>query len=227
MRTGLAGQTDERTRVDDSEVIRATDIADRLSHWGFLAHPDLPDRPGPASLLVAIRPRPTLQHYDPERIDYWATVNGRGCRRTLTLETPMPRSEDVAWGLIRLVDRLGVSNDYLTFGGHLDAARIDDAVVAAFASPAPMLRRGGHSQGWDAGADAIGAFFARLMVAVDFRPGFETAFAEADPLTRYAAFIRDASQRNRGRSSGRWLDDDLGRLIRSEGARLASNMPAT
>jgi hypothetical protein len=107
----------------------------------------------------------------------------------------MPQSEDYSWGLIRLVDRLGVSNEYLTFGGHLDAALIDDVVVAAFASQVPLLRRGGHSQGWDAGADAIGAFFARLMVAVDFQPGFEQAFATASPLTPYAAFVQDADRR--------------------------------
>ena len=92
------------------------------------------------------RPR-RLQHFDPEAVDYWVTERGRGERRTLTHATPMPRSEDFAWGLIRLVDRLGISNEYLTFGGHLDAASVDDVVVAAFTSPAPLLRRGGHSQG--------------------------------------------------------------------------------
>ena len=66
-------------------------------------------------------------------------------------------------------------------------ATVDDAIVVAFTSPAPLLRRGGHSQGWDAGADLVGAFFARLMVAVDYRPGFEAAIADAsptDPLRR-------------------------------------------
>ena len=176
------------TRLEDPDPavgLAATDLAGQVDHWGFVAHPDLPDGPGPAFLLVALRPVPTLQHYDPEAVDYWVTKDGRGERRTLTHDTPMPQSEDYSWGLIRLVDRLGVSNEYLTFGGHLDAALIGDVVVAAFASQAPLLRRGGHSQGWDAGADALGAFFARLMVAVDFRPGFEQAFAAATPLARY------------------------------------------
>ena len=123
-----------------------------------------------------------MHHYDPEAVDYWATERGRGERRTLTYKTPTPCSEDYSWGLIRLVDRLGISNEYMTFGGHLDAALIDDVVLAAFASPAPLLRRGGHSQGWDLGADAIGGFFGRMMVAVDFKKGFETLFADATPL---------------------------------------------
>src|SRR5262245_54573126 len=40
--------------------------AHRLDRWGFLADPDFPDRPGPASLIVALRDVPTLRHYDPE-----------------------------------------------------------------------------------------------------------------------------------------------------------------
>ena len=150
---------------------------------------------------MALRPTPTLKHYDPEAVDYWVTVDGRGSRRTLIHDTPMPRSEDFSWGMIRLVDRLGVSNEYLTFGGHLDAALIDDVVVAAFVSQAPLLRRGGHSQGWDEGADAIGGFFARMMVAVDYKPGFERSFAEAEPLTRYAAFVRDSDDRRHGQGT--------------------------
>lgn len=47
------------------------DAARRLAHWGFLAEPDLPDRPGPAYLLVALRDIPSFQHYDPELVDYW------------------------------------------------------------------------------------------------------------------------------------------------------------
>ena len=206
--------------------MRATEVAGRVEDWGFLAHPDFPDRPGPAFLIVALRPEPTLRHYDPETVEYWVSASGRGVRRTLTHSTPMPRSEDFSWGLVRLVDRLGVSNEYLTFGGHLDAAVIDDAVVAAFASPVPLLRRGGHSQGWDPGADLIGGYFGRLMVAVDFRPGFEAAFAEADPLARYASFIRDTDLRRR-RIRGGAPDDDLGRLPAPRGGRLAAADPAT
>jgi hypothetical protein len=204
----------------------AAAAADRVRHWGFLAQPDLPDRPGPAFLLVALRPAPTLQHYDPEAVEYWVTLDGRGRRQTLTHDTPMPRSEDFSWGLIRLVDRLGVSNEYLTFGGRLNAATFDDVVVAAFASPAPLLRRGGHSQGLDPGADAIGAFFGRIMVAVDYTPGFEAMFGQADPLTRYSAFVRDAEARRRTAGRAR-TDDEVPRLIQGEAGRLRTSHPTS
>ena len=229
MGTGVARLTPGTEETWDprpSVRLRAAEAAGKLEHWGFVAHPDLPDGPGPAFLLVAIRPAPTLQHYDPEAIDYWVTENGRGSWRTLTRDTSMPRSEDFSWGLIRLVDRLGVSNEYLTFGGHLDAALIGDVVVTAFASPAPLLRRGGHSQGWDEGADAVGAFFARMMVAVDFKSGFEGSFAEAEPLTRYAAFVRDTDQRCHGQKGSTSFDDPLDRLVRHEATRLRTAAPS-
>jgi hypothetical protein len=205
--------------------IRATEVAGQIDRWGFIAHPDLPDGPGPAFLFVALRPAPTMRHYDPDAVDYWVTKDGHGERRTLTHETHMPQSAEYSWGLIRLVDRLGISNEYLTFGGHLDAALVDDVVIAAFASPAPLLRRGGHSQGWDEGADAIGGFFARMTVAVDFEPGFEAVFGDAAPMTRYAAFVRDTDQRRRPARTSAGGDDDLGRLIRHEATRLRATAP--
>jgi hypothetical protein len=226
----MAGLTHEAPLVASDERVRAADVAPRMRRWGFLAHPDLPDAPGPAFLLVALRQAPTLLHYDPEAVDYWVTNSGRGERRTLTHDTPMPLSTEYSWGLIRLIDRLGVSNEYLTFGGHLDAASVDDVVVAAFSSPAPLLRRGGHSQGWDHGADAVGAFFARLMVAVDFVPGFEATLGVVTPLTRYAAFVRDATARQpatrRTAALARWPDDPLEHLLRAERARLSTTESA-
>ena len=222
----MAGLTAATALAPAEPDVRAADAAPRMRRWGFLAHPDLPDTPGPAFLLVALRPAPTLLHYDPEAVDYWVTDHGRGGRRTLTHTTVMPLSQDYSWGLIRLVDRLGVSNEYLTFGGHLDAASVEDVVVAAFSSPAPLLRRGGHSQGWDEGADAVGAFFARLMIAVDFTAGFEAALAAATPLTRYSAFVRDATaRRRRPADGGSWPRDALDRLLRAETSRLMRDAP--
>jgi hypothetical protein len=197
----------------------------RLAGWGFRAHADLPDGPGPAYLLVALRAAPTLRHYDPEAVEYWATDAGHGVRRVLSWTNPMPRSEAFSWGSIRLVDRLGVTNDYLTFGGRLDAAQVDDAVIAAFASPAPILRRGGHSQGWDQGADAVGAFFARLMVLVDYTPGFEKRLAEATPLARFAAFVQDARSRCATSPGPRSLGDELEHLVAAEARRIEVTAP--
>ena len=55
-------------------------------------------------------------------VDYWVSEDGRGSRRTLTHDSSMPRSEGFSWGLSDSSTGSEVSNEYLTFGGHLDAA---------------------------------------------------------------------------------------------------------
>jgi hypothetical protein len=198
----------------------------RLADWGFLATPDLPDRPGPAHLLVAMRERPTLRHFDPERIEYWVSDAGRGRRAELTLETRLPVDQEFSWGPIRLVDRIPVTNEYLTFGGHLAAGRIGESVIAVFTSPAPILRRGGHSQGWDPAATDLGAFFGRLMVAVDYAHGFEALVAAADPVARYAAFVADLVDRYRRSDALRAAHPRLWALLPAEERRLRREHPA-
>jgi hypothetical protein len=196
-----------------------------MARWGFLAEPDLPDRPGPAYLLVALRERPTLRHYDPELVEYWVSRDGRGTPESLTYTTRMPLEADFSWGLIRIVDRLSVSNEYLTFGGHLSAASIDGVTVAVFSSPAPLLRRGGHSQGVDQGALELGAFFGRILLAVDYTPGFEAAAAAADPLARYAAFVADLVARYRASPTLRSVHADAWTLFDAEDRRLQREHP--
>jgi hypothetical protein len=175
--------------------------------------------------LVALRATPTLGHYDPEVVEYWVTESGRGARRTLTRQSLLPIDTDFSWGLIRIVDRLSVTNEYLTFGGRLSVATVDDVVVAVFTSPAPLLRRGGHSQGWDEGAENLGAFFSRLLLAVDYAPGFESQAGLANPVTRYAAFLADATARYRGSAALRAREPDFWALLVAEERRLRMSYP--
>ena len=169
--------------------------ADAMPEWGFLAEPGGLGNARPGYLLVALRRHPTLDHYDPEEVRFWVTNAGRGERFVLDRWTPMPLERGVSWGLIRIVDRLGVSNDFLTFGGWVSADRSEGTTVAAFISPAPLLRRVGHSQGWDVGAQTLGAHFGRLVAAAGQDRAFESAAACADPVSRYAAFIADLVER--------------------------------
>ena len=118
------------TTPDPVPFIDPPAAVDLLENLGFVARSDLPDRPGPAYLLVAFRPAPTLRHYDPELVQYWATSDGRGTLRTLTRKTTLPIDTEFSWGMVRIVDRLKVSNEYLTFGGRLAAAGILDTTVA-------------------------------------------------------------------------------------------------
>jgi hypothetical protein len=192
-----------------------------LADWGFLAHPDLPDGPGPAYLLVAIRPRPTLQHYDPELVEYWVTgPSGFGVRETLTFASRLPRETAFSWGRITISDRLGVLNSYLTFGGELRAGRVGDEVVCVFESPAPLLRRGGHSQGWDNGARSVGGYFGRLRAAAGYEHAFELSAAAADPVTRYASFVHESLERYRSSEYLRDSHPGLWTIMLAEERRL-------
>lgn len=211
--------------------MRAADLvsaAGRLATLGFLANSDQPHRPGGegAFLMVALREAPSLHHYDPERIDYWVTVDGLGQAASLTRDSRLPCRPDFGWGPVRIVDRLGIANEYLTFGGTLQADLVDGALVALFTSAAPLLKRGGHSQEWDLGAASIGAFFGRLLLAVDIRPGFELRLAAATPLARYAAFIVDESTRYEGSLALREGAPDLWAWIEAERRWLRSTSPA-
>ena len=209
----------------DGDALPAPAPAERLADLGFLAGPDLPDRPGPAYLLVALRDLPTLRHYDPERVEYWVTQRGRGVRTSLSRSTPMPLDRTFSWGMIRLFDRLSVTNEYLTFGGRLSAAEVDNATIVAFTSPVPMLRRGGHSQIWDEGTDAVAAFFARIVAAVDVNPDLEPRLAAADPFVRYAVFLADVVSRFRASPELRAVEPRVWNLTRSEESLMRQEHP--
>ncbi len=210
---------------DSPATIEPRDALARLTDWGFIATSDLPDKPGPASLLIALREQPTLTHYDPDRVEYWATREGRGVHVTITRETQLPFDGVFSWGLIRIVDRLGESNEYAAFGGHVEVELVDGVVVVVFTSPAPILRRGGHSQGWDPGATSIIAFFSRLLVAVDFRPGFEREVAAADPLTRYTAFLQDVLPRYKASIALRDAEPEVWRLFSADARQVEIDHP--
>jgi hypothetical protein len=161
-------------------------------------------------LLVALRPAPTLRHFDPESIGYWITEGARGRAASLDRETRFPIVSDFAWGRITLADRLGVHNEFLSFGGALRAQMtVDATVLVDFSSHAPILRWSGHSQATDPLAAEIGAFFARIKVPIDFVPGAEALVAKATPRTFYCAFIQYVRERlseaHTLREANRWL----------------------
>jgi hypothetical protein len=207
------------TQIDPPEAARI------LHDWGFIAHSDQPDQPGPSFLLVAIRPRPTLAHYDPEVLEYWVNDHGRGVPATLDRRTRMPLEVETTWGMVRIADRLHVTNEWLSFGGQLSAQVIDGDIIVVLRSSAPLLLRGGHSQGWDLGAPSVGAFFARVRAAAGYDHRFETMEAAADPLARYGCFVADFARMYRRSETLQHLDADLWRLVQHEEHRLRTLDP--
>jgi hypothetical protein len=177
-------------------VITPIEGAAFVTDLGFvLVHGDRPDRPAGANLIVALRDRPTERHFDPERVEYWATAGGHGVKRDLDRATTDPEAR-FSWGTIVVADRLSVTNTFLTFGG---ALRVGDPAaderLAVFGSPAPILRLGGHSQGTDVRAHEVGAFFGRLRAPLTAVAGTETTLCATPPLALYAALIADIHAR--------------------------------
>jgi hypothetical protein len=184
----------------------------RLARLGFeLVEPDRVS--GDAGhLLVAIRPAPTMQHFDPESIDYWVCEGGRGVAARLDRDSRYPVTSEYSWGQISLTDRLDVTNQFLSFGGTIHAAVTPDGTVLIdFASFAPIVRGSGHSQSVDPLGAEVGAFFGRIKVPIDFVPGAEALLGEAAPGTMYCAFVQNVRERliraRTLREANRWLAD--------------------
>jgi hypothetical protein len=198
-----------------------------LANLGFTLYHASPDLPrGGADLLVALREVPALTHFDPELVEYWVAREGRGRPARLERSSRLPLTVEFEWGAIRIIDRLGVENQFLSFGGELRAQELERATaVVRFRSPAPIFRWAGHSQGVDPLTDEVGAFFGRLMVPVDFEPGAESRIAEAPPLVLYAACVADVRERFGHRRGGLAQEPEPARWARAEAARLERDAP--
>jgi hypothetical protein len=198
--------------------------ADSIIDWGFLADPGTHRRRGPGYLIIAIRSAPTLAHYDPESVRFWVDAGDHAERLQLDRSCARPQEHRLSWGTILLADRLRVTNAYVTFGGVVTAARVDGTTVVIFLSPVPLLRRGGHSQGWDPLAGLAAAHFGRLAAAVGVDHGLDARVVRADPVARYAAFLADTLARSPQSGPGA-LDDADARLLLAERDRLVRTEP--
>jgi hypothetical protein len=193
-----------------------------LDDLGFLLVPGRPTASGTAYLFTALRPRPTLRHFDPERIEYWVSVDGHGLPATLEWSMPVVPPRPYSWGLIRVIDRLGVSNEFVSFGGQLDAARFDDVLVAVFSSDAPIEARGGHSQEWEPGSSSVTAFLARLRAAADPRHELGQRLAQTSPTAIYAAYVAISLDRYLASERSLGPSTEIANELRREEHRLRS-----
>lgn len=180
--------------IDTSWVPEASRL---IANLGFsIVTGKHPGTPAATDLLVALRDKPTLRHFDPEEVSYWVAEDGRGRPARLECATPAPLERRFLWGRISIADRLGLTNQWLSFGGVVRAAEPDPTMlVVAFSSPAPIQRWAGHSQGTDPLTPEMGAFFGRLMIPIDFDPGAEALVSATTPLALYSAFVRDLETR--------------------------------
>jgi hypothetical protein len=197
-----------RTATERDALLRALEDSSRwpaaaaslLAELGFrLVAPE--DHGAAWHLLIALRARPTLRHFDPESLAYYAPTAGGAELVTLTRPeggTGGPTDDRVAlWGHVHVLDRIPVENRFLTFGGRIRVAAVNaELTVIDLASPAPIVRWGGHSQGTDELTQAIGAFFGRLIVPIDFVPGAAERIDAVPAEVLYRAFLADGLRRS-------------------------------
>ena len=161
-----------------------------MSELGFIAFRTPPAAPVADSCLMAmVRDVPTRRHFDPESVGYWVIENGRGRIQVTDRSEATPISRPYSWGRIRLDDRFGARNSFVTFGGWLSGERVGhDALLLIFRSPVPILRLSGHSQRHDRLSDDVLAFFGRLVPSM-WPPGNERRVSSLQPEVLYAAFL--------------------------------------
>ena len=157
--------------------------------------------------MVAVHDIPTQRHFDAEVVGYWVTSLDRGKVETIDRTTHLPISRPFSWGRIRIVDRLGARNSFVSFGGTLSGERVGVGVrLFIFRSPAPIFRLPGHSQREDRLAEEVLTFFGRVIPHL-WTPDTERRISSASPLDVYAAFMLHT----RGRiAQSRALRDALG-----------------
>ncbi|HEX8026406.1 MAG TPA: hypothetical protein VF484_09380 [Candidatus Limnocylindrales bacterium] len=215
------------TVIEGPQGLRTAFDAELVADLGFTLVDS--HRPGPSGshLVVALRSRPSERHFDPETVAFYAPAGGRGAMVSVDRRTALrPPLRRVLWGHVHLVDRFAIENRFLSFGGMLRAAEVTgDLTILDLESVGPIVRWGGHSQGTDRLAAEIGAFFGRLIVPIDFRPGVEATVDALPPVVLYAAFLADldrrlAADRRRGvdETLSAWLATERGRIERIEPA---------
>ncbi|HXQ96119.1 MAG TPA: hypothetical protein VN800_04275 [Candidatus Acidoferrales bacterium] len=205
-------------------VERATALIARL---GFVLVHD--QRAGDAAmpsgshLVIALRDQPTLTHFDPERVTWFVTSGGKGQAVEFHRSRALIDRMDIAWGHVHLFDRLEVQNAFLTFGGVVRTAQTDPrTTLVLIDSPVSMLRWTGHSQDVDLVAPEVAAFFARLLVPIDFTPGAEARISALSPMALYGAFVADLRGRYQASRVLRQAHPQLDQWLAHEAHRLES-----
>jgi hypothetical protein len=211
----------------DDPAIGVEAAARLMASVGFVVFRAPPDADAPDSwLMVVIHDVATRRHFDAERLGYWATVNGHGQLQELDRSAEVPFSSEFSWGRVRITDRFGARNSFVTFGGAVSGELVGvGARLFIFRSPALILRLTGHSQREDRLAPEALAFFG-LVIPHLWSGDAERTIAEASPLDLFAAFLLHTSARiARSRTLREALEPDEP-VLRRQLAQLAMTGPA-
>lgn len=185
------------------------------------------DRSPGSHLVVALRERPTTTHFDPERMSCWIVTPGDIAEIELDRMRLPEQPAIVSWGAVRLVDRFGVPNTFLTFGGTLRAFAGDpETRIVVIDSAAPILRWSGHSQEVDPLALEVAVFFARLRLPIAVEAASEARITRITPVALYAAFVADLRARYHASPALEEIHQGTAEWLAHEARRLESTAAA-
>jgi hypothetical protein len=166
----------------------------RMQHLGFeLLERPHPNSPGHSGLIVAIRPQPTRQHFDPEAIHLpLADAGGNVSQGSLHLGSTLDSSRRVAPGRLVVSDRVDKRLGFFTFGAWLTVLPAPEATYFAFQSSAPVLELSSGARstaGYQLAAETE-ALLARARVRWGRQDSdFLQRLGQIDPLSFYIATV--------------------------------------
>lgn len=146
--------------------------------------------------MVAMRRRPTYQHYDPERL-VLSLADERGALGPVTLDrhARFARPSPVYPGRLMITDRVGKRLDFYGFGGTLTVIRVPESpsfTLFIVQSQAPILELNGllGHRVEDQLVNSVEALFARLRARyAELRMDMLSVLSQLPPLTLYASCI--------------------------------------
>ena len=173
----------------------AAELVRQMENSGFeLVGRPHPRSPGFGGLFVAMRRIHTGRHYDPELIQLQLS-DGQGypAAATLHMDSDLGERTQVCPGQIEIADRVNKRIGFFTFGGEIDAARVEGLTIFTIRSPAPIVSlpdRFSDEMTDQQLASGTEALWARLRVRWGVNDAaFMRRMASIHPLELYAATL--------------------------------------
>jgi hypothetical protein len=115
-------------------------LLQQMEHWGYYFLPKAhAHSPGYTGLLVAMRDKPTGQHFDPVSLHLKLCENGRASSRTLHIDSAIGHTLPISPGRVILRDLKHKEVEFFTFGGWIEAVSVPGETVYSLRSAAPVL----------------------------------------------------------------------------------------
>jgi hypothetical protein len=199
-------------------------IIEYVKGWGYRTLPEHhPGSPGYSGLVVAIRERPTQQHYDPQRLHLQVRdENGEADWRTMSWLTPAAHSKHFCAGPIMLRDRHGRATEFFAFGGTLQVISQETESIYVLRSGAPVLMLTPDEETLP---DQLASEAEELMAEAKAGwqgndEGFDRRLGDVEPVLLYSAAVHSLLARFQGSDAMMTTYADLAELLEHERAWL-------